>query len=436
VLRRLVAPDLENPDIVRYRAHLEFLFIMTPHHRFKSHLSLVIICTLQLSAIAVHGIGHAQVVTGGTLERLWTGFQFVEGPVWKEGVGLLFSDIYPSTIYQWSNGDSTMSIFLKPSDSSNGLTFDHGGNLILTQMQKRRIARQEPDGTITPLVSTYNGKRFNSPNDIVVSSSGAIFFTDPDFNVPAGQARELSFKGIFRLSPSGRLQVIDSTFDKPNGICFSPDEGRLYVNESAQHKIYVWDVVNDSTFTNKRLFYTIPQTGYADGMKVDSIGNIYCAGPGGIWVVSPSGTYLTLIVTPQTPSNCAWGDADRRTLYITAQTSIYSIRPGIPTGVNKAKRSGPEHFELQGNYPNPFNPSTGIRFQVPGVSDVKVTVFDMLGREVAVLVNEKKAPGSYEVRFDGSGLASGFYFYRLTARQTDGGQAGSYVRTRKMVLVK
>jgi len=401
---------------------------VTPYHRFKSALSLVTFCTLQLTAFAVHGIGHAQVVPGGTLERLWTGFQFVEGPVWKEGVGLLFSDIYPSIIYRWSKGDSTMSIYLKPSDSSNGLTFDHQGNLILTQMQKRRIARQEPDGTITPLVSTYNGKRFNSPNDIVVSSSGAIFFTDPDFNVPAGQTRELSFKGIFRLSPLNNLQVIDSTFDKPNGICFSPDESRLYVNESAQHKIYVWDVVNDSTFTNKRLFYTIPQTGYADGMKVDSSGNVYCAGPGGIWVVSPSGTYLTLIITPQTPSNCAWGDADRRTLYITAQTSVYRIRPGIATGVNEATRSGPNHFELQGNYPNPFNPSTTIKYELPQSSTVRLGVYDILGREVSVLVDQRKNAGSYEVKFDGSNLASGAYFYRF--------QAGSFVQTKRLLLLK
>jgi hypothetical protein len=277
-------------------------------------------------------------------------------------------------------------------------------------------------------VSTYNGKRFNSPNDIVVSSSGAILFTDPDFNVPAGQTRELNFKGIFRLSPSGRLQVIDSTFDKPNGISFSPDESRLYVNESAQHKIYVWDVANDSTFTNKRLFYTIPQTGYADGMKVDSSGNVYCAGPGGIWVVSPSGAYLTLIATPQTPSNCAWGDADRKSLYITAQTSVYRTRPGIGTGVNEGRRNAPDHFELQQNYPNPFNPRTGVKFQVPGVSTVKIAVYDMLGREVAVLVNEKKVPGTHEVSFDASGLSSGAYLYRFTA--------GNFVQARKMLVIR
>ncbi len=401
---------------------------MNSHHRAKSPLSLFTIHLLLLTVFAIPGTGFAQVLAGGTLERLWTGFQFVEGPVWKDGVGLLFSDIYPSTIYRWSQADSSMSIYLKPSDSSNGLTFDHLGNLVLTQMQKRRIARQEINGTITPLVSTYNGKRFNSPNDIVVSSSGSIFFTDPDFNVPVGQTKELSIKGIYRLSPSGTLQVIDSTFDKPNGICFAPDESRLYVNESAQHKIYVWDVVNDSTFTNKRLFYTIPQTGYADGMKVDSSGNVYCAGPGGIWVVSSSGTYRTLISTPQTPSNCAWGDSDRKTLYITAQTSVYRIRPGIATGVGEGMRSGGGHFELGENYPNPFNPKTGIRVQGSGDRDMRLVVYDLLGREVAVLANGRYPAGEYTFTFDGTNLASGIYVYRLTV--------GAFSAVRKMLLVR
>lgn len=401
---------------------------MTAYRSVRPRLSLAVINILLLIFLSSHGTGHAQVFTGGPLERLWTGFQFVEGPVWKDGVGLLFSDIYPSIIYRWSPTDSSVLIYLKPSDSSNGLTFDHQGNLILTQMQKRRIALQDSDGTIIQLASTYNGKRFNSPNDIVVSSSGSIFFTDPDFNVPVGQTRELSFKGIFRLSPSGRLQVIDSTFDKPNGICFAPDESRLYVNESAQHKIYVWDVVNDSTFTNKRLFYTIPQTGYADGMKVDASGNIYCAGPGGIWVVSPSGTYLTLISTPQTPTNCAWGDADRKTLYITAQTSVYRIRPATATGVKQDERSGGGHSESMEIFPNPFNPSSEIRYQISKFRPVRIAVYDLLGREVSLLVNAPKEPGTYTVRFDGSRLASGTYLCRM--------QAGSLVETRRLQLLR
>ena len=144
---------------------------------------------------------------------------------------------------------------MNPSDSSNRLTLDLQGRLILTQMELRRVSRRETNGTITPLASTYNGKRFNSPNDVVVKSDSSIFFTDPDFNIPIGEKAELSFKGIYRISPSGGLTLLDSTLDKPNGICFSLDESKLYVNESAQAKIYVWDVSGDS-LTNKRLIFS------------------------------------------------------------------------------------------------------------------------------------------------------------------------------------
>ncbi|CAG0988846.1 partial gluconolactonase, partial [Anaerolineae bacterium] len=324
--------------------------------------------------------------------------------------------------------DSAVSLYLKPSDSSNGLTYDRQGRLILTQMQQRRVSRQETDGSITPLVSTFRGKRFNSPNDIVVSSTGAVFFTDPDFNVPPGQAKELAFKGIYRLSPSGAIQLVDSTFDKPNGICFSPDEKLLYVNESAQHKIYVWDVVNDSTFTNKRLFYTIPQNGYADGMKADSSGNIYCTGPGGVWVVSPAGTYITLISTPEAPANCAWGDADRKTLFITARSSVYRIRPGISTGVRVGMRTPEGSCELSEGYPNPFNPSCEVRYHLPESRSVRIAVCDLFGREVSVLVDEQKPAGEYTAQFDAEGIASGIYLCRM--------QSGSFVESRKLLLVK
>jgi gluconolactonase len=391
-------------------------------------ITLLILLFPFFMAVVKPYAGIAQSLAGGTVERVCTGFQFVEGPVWKDDLGLLFSDIYPSIIYRWSGTDSTVSIYLKPSDSSNGLTFDQQGNLILTQMQKRRIARRESNGSITPLVSTFHGKRFNSPNDIIVSSGGSILFTDPDFNVPAGQSRELNSKGIYRLSPSGSLQVIDSTFDKPNGICLSPDERRLYVNESPQHKIYVWDVANDSTFSNKRLFYTIPQTGYADGMKVDSVGNVYCTGPGGIWVVSPAGTFLTLISTPETPTNCAWGDADRRTLYITAGKSVYRVRPSTATGVDEVKLRSRGPFELSESYPNPSNPVCEFRYRVPESSYVRISVFDLLGREIAVLVKDVRAPGAYTVRFDGTGLASGMYLCRM--------EAGGVVETRRFSLVR
>ena len=166
-------------------------------------------------------------------------------------------------------------------------------------MRLRRIARQELDGSIIPLASTFRDKKFNSPNDLVVKSDGSIFFTDPDFNIPYPYNKELAFKGVYRISTSGSIKLLDSTFDKPNGICFSPDEKKLYVNESPKCRIYVWDVVDDSTIANKKLFYQIPASGYADGMKVDSAGNVYCTGPTGVWIISPNSEYLDKIAVPE-----------------------------------------------------------------------------------------------------------------------------------------
>ena len=199
--------------------------------------------------------GQSPIPPDAKLEKLAAGLLQPEGPLWKDGVGLLFSDIKRNLIDVWSPVDGSVKPYLQPSDSSNGITFDREGRLVLTQMRLRRVARQELNATITPLASMYNGKKLNSPNDIVVRSDGSIFFTDPDFNIPFGQARELSFRGVFRITPKGALVLLDSTFDKPNGICFSPDEKKLYVNESARCLIYVWDVIGDSLIINKKLFY-------------------------------------------------------------------------------------------------------------------------------------------------------------------------------------
>jgi gluconolactonase len=374
-------------------------------------------------------LAQSPVPSGAILEKIATGFQQPEGPVWKDGAGLLFSDIKRSTIYQWSQADS-ITTYLYPCDSSNGLTFDRQGRLILTQMLLRRVARQELNGTITPLASTYNGKKFNSPNDLVVKSDGSIFFTDPDFNIPTGQQMEKNFfRGVFRISPSGGLQALDSTtFNKPNGICFSPNESKLYVNESPLGKIYVWDVVHDSTITNKRVFYTIPLGGYSDGMKVDPDGNIFCTGPRGVWVISPSGVCLDTILMSINPSNCAWGDADRKTLYITGGNSIYRIRLGAATSVKDQGSLSPKTFELYGNYPNPFNPTTTIDYQIQKQSLVSLKIFDMLGREMATLVHERKEPEMYSVQWNASGFASGIYLCRL--------EAGSFTATKKLMLLR
>ena len=260
-------------------------------------------------------------------ELIASGFQFVEGPVWSDSIGLLFSDLDGNIAYRWTEVDS-ITEYLNPSYNSNGLTYDSEGRLIIAQTGLRRVARLEFDGSQTSLANNYNGKKLNSPNDPVVKSDGSIFFTDPPFNIPSGEKQELSFSGIYRISPYGRLQLLDSTLNLPNGICFSKDETKLYVNNSKVRIIYVWDVINDSTIANKREFASINPIGYADGMKIDTEGNLFCTGPEGVWMFSPEGNLLDKIPLPQNPSNCNWGDADRKTLYITAGNSVYRIRLG------------------------------------------------------------------------------------------------------------
>jgi gluconolactonase len=388
---------------------------------------------------------HAQspVPPGATVEKLATGFQFVEGPVWSDSIGLLFSDMNGNKIYRWTQAGGATA-FLDPANNSNGLTYDLQGRLLINQCGLRRVARRDSGGILTSLASTFGGKKLNSPNDIVVKKSdGAIFFTDPPFNIPSGQQQELSFSGVYRISPSGALQLLDSTLKLPNGICFSPDQRKLYVDESQQRIIYVWDVVNDSVLANKRQFATIRPTGYADGMKVDSAGNLYCTGPLGVWVFDSAGVVLDTILVPETPSNCNWGGADRKTLFITAGKSLYRIRLST-TGVDDHSALPAEGYMLMQNYPNPFNPTTKVGFVVGGVvapsgafssgvegpeaKYVKVAVYDMLGREVAVLMNERREPGTYSVTFDGSNLASGVYLCHLSS--------GRFSETRAMVLMR
>ena len=374
-------------------------------------------------------MAQSPVPSGAKVEKIATGFEFTEGPLWKDGAGLLFSDTHRSIIYLWRQSDSSVQVYLKPSDSSNGLTFDHDGNLILTQMLRRRISRQEKDGSITPLASTYMEKKFNSPNDIIVTPSGSIYFTDPDFNTPAGESKELTFQGIYRYSPSSdSLILLDGSLKLPNGICLSPDGKKLYVNDSQAGKIYMWDVVNDSTISNKTLLYSIPLGGYADGMKVDQDGNIYCTGPTGVWIVSPSGTQLDKIAVPETPSNCAWGDADRKTLYITAQKSIYRIRLAPATKVKDEGMNVIRTNTLFANYPNPFNPTTAIDFRIhtPGYASLKI--FDLSGKFIATLFSGQAVPGTYSRKWNASEYPSGVYLCSL--------QSQGYAAVKKMLLLK
>jgi gluconolactonase len=378
----------------------------------------------------------------GQVQKVAEGFQFVEGPLWKDGVGLLFSDINGNTIYRWSQ-DSGVAVYLRPSGGSNGLAFDLQGRLLAALQGNRQVVRIEQNGTRTVLASLYQGKRLNSPNDLVVKSDGSIWFTDPPYGISSSQ-EELHFCGIYRISTSGDLQLLDKTLTRPNGIAFSPDEAKLYVNDSEVRVISAWDIVSDSTIANKRSFAAIAPVGYADGMKVDAAGNIFSAGPLGIWVFAPDGHVLDTILVPGQTTNCNWGDSDRKTLYITSGTAVYKTRPAI-TGMHDPGNEGliEPGFGLLENFPNPFNPSTTIRYGLPRKSEVQLEVYNALGQHAALLVRGEQEAGYHEVKFDagpnggqGSRLATGVYLCRLQARQLEGGQSREVIQTRKFLLLR
>ncbi|MEM3046187.1 MAG: SMP-30/gluconolactonase/LRE family protein [Candidatus Bathyarchaeia archaeon] len=266
------------------------------------------------------------------VERLATGFRFTEGPVWNTAGGfLLFSDIPANQIKRWSPKEGVLT-FREPSGNSNGLTYDREGRLIACEHGNRRVSRTEHDGTVTTLVDRFEGKRLNSPNDVVVKSDGTVYFTDPPYGVTPEQ-QELPFAGVFRFFPdSGELRVLVKDFERPNGLAFSPDERLLYIGDSSDKRhVRVFTVENDGSLGKGRLFAELrsKEPGPPDGMKVDVEGRLYVAAAGGIWVFASTGERLGMISVPETPSNCAWGDADRRSLYITARSSLYRVRLNV-----------------------------------------------------------------------------------------------------------
>jgi gluconolactonase len=266
------------------------------------------------------------------IECLATGFQLAEGPVWvTEEEALLFSDMAANRIFKLTRQRHLL-VFRQPSDHANGLTRDRQGRLLACEHGTRRLSRSEHDGTRTVLASHFRGKRLNSPNDVVVKSDGAIYFTDPPYGIRAEQ-QEQPIQGVYRLSPDGQeLTVVAADLARPNGLAFSPDESRLYVDDSQRRHLRVFTVQPDGTLADGRVLCDMNGKGYGapDGMKVDVEGHIYCAGPGGIWVLSDAGQRLGTLVTPARPTNCAWGDADWQSLYITTWTSVYRVRLNIP----------------------------------------------------------------------------------------------------------
>jgi len=294
--------------------------------------------------------GLDAILTPGTkIEKLAAGFLFTEGPVWdREGGYLLFSDPNNNLIYRWTP-DGEVSVYRTHSGytganigeygqpGSNGLTLDKQGRLTINEHGNRRVTRLEKNGVLNVLADRYEGKRLNSPNDLVYRSDGALYFTDPPFGLPKffdDPRKELPYSGVFCLI-NGQLKLVSTDFSGPNGLAFSPDEKYLYVDnwDLKKKTVIRYEVQPDGTLLNGKVFFDAtdePGEDAWDGMKVDQLGNLYLSGPGGLWIVSPAGKHLGTIIGPEHPHNMAWGDEDGKTLYLCAQTGIYRIRFNIP----------------------------------------------------------------------------------------------------------
>ena len=294
-----------------------------------------------VSPVTVRDARFTQVV-GATIEfeRIAAGCLFTEGPLWHPGGEyLLWSDMPGDHLRRWSARDG-VTTFRKPCNKSNGLTWDRQGRLLACEHASSQVSRTEADGRIVPLATHYQGKQLNSPNDIVCGADGAIYFSDPPYGraefYGVARPQELAFQGVFRVGPDATSPIlVADDFDRPNGLCFSLDGRRLFVNDTARQHIRVFDVKGDGTLAGGKVWAetTGEGKGAPDGMKIDSRGNVYCCGPGGIHVLSPEAVSLGVIHVPEYVANFAWGDADCRSLYITASTSVYRIRtvtPGLP----------------------------------------------------------------------------------------------------------
>jgi gluconolactonase len=284
------------------------------------------------------------------VEKLAGGFQFTEGPIWHPDGYLLFSDPNANTIYRWTP-DGQVSVFRAKSGyagvdigeygqpGSNGLTLDAEGRLTIDEHGRRRVVRLEKNGVIAVLADRYQGKRLNSPNDLVYKSDGSLYFTDPPFGLPKffdDPRKELPFSGVYRLGKDGAIQLVTKDLTGPNGLAFSPDERFLYVdNWDVNRKVIMrYPVLPDGVLGKGEVFLDVTKTHPGDqawdGLKVDQAGNVYAAGPEGIWILSPNGTHLGTIKAAEIPANFAWGDDDGRTMYITARTGLYRVRLNVP----------------------------------------------------------------------------------------------------------
>jgi gluconolactonase len=275
---------------------------------------------------------------GSQLEKVATGFGFTEGPVWDPHGFLYVSDeeknklsrVYP---------DGRVETVLEIGDP-DGSTLDAEGHLITTASVLRAIIQVDPNGKYKVLADKYEGKKFNSPNDIIVGPDGALYFTDPTLDLPKGEKQELDFQGVFRLGTDGSVRLLTKDVTTPNGLAFSPDGKRLYVDDTKLQEIRVYDVGANMELRNGRLFGKEEgRGGVPDGLRVDWKGNVYCTGPGGVWVWDPGGNHLGTILLPESTANFNWGDTDYGTIFFSSRTSIYRLKTKAHGFVAGAKSS-------------------------------------------------------------------------------------------------
>jgi gluconolactonase len=276
--------------------------------------------------------------------QLCTGFGFTEGPLWVAADNaLIFSDIPGNRMHRWRPGTSEGEVYRDPSGHSNGLTLDHAGNVLACEHSGRRVSRAPYDGAAESVVAAFEGKTLNSPNDLVVHSSGAIYFTDPNYGIPRpGQTRvlgdpdavqQIDYQGVYRIAPDGTLTLLTDDLVMPNGLAFSPDESVLYIADSSERRVIRrFEVQSDGSIAGGEVFVDMSddeRRGVPDGMKLDEDGRIWSTGAGGVWVIEPDGHRLGVFETEEHAANLTFGGADFSTLFLTAATSLYSVETAV-----------------------------------------------------------------------------------------------------------